>query len=72
MRGVNVFHLHVFADASNIACSAATIAVVEGDTGVVRGLLTSKSRISKQNTSIPRLELVSGQIAANMVRNLHM
>ena len=70
VRRNKAVHLHVFADASNIACSAATIAVVEGDTGVVKGLLTSKSRISKQNTTIPRLELVSGQMAANMVRNL--
>ena len=61
----------MFADASNIACSAVTIAVVEGETGVVKGLLTSKSRISKRNTSIARLELVGGQMAANMVRNLH-
>ena len=68
---IQVVHLHVFADASNIACSAVTIAVVEGETGVVKGLLTSKSRVSKRNTSIARLELVSGQMAANMVRNLH-
>ena len=57
---VQAVHLHVFADASNIACSAVTIAVVEGETGVVKGLLTSKSRISKRNTSIARLELVGG------------
>ena len=61
----------MFADASNIACSAVTIDVVKGETGVVKGLLTSKSRVSKRNTSIARLELVSGQMAANMVRNLH-
>ena len=68
---VQAVHLHVFADASNIACSAVTIAVVEGERGVVKGLLTSKSRISKRNTSIARLELVGKQMAANMVRNLH-
>ena len=68
---IQAVHLHVFADASNIACSAVTIAVVAGETGVVKGLLTSKSRVSKWNTSIARLELVSGQMAANMVRNLH-
>ena len=37
---------------------------------MVKGLLTSKSRISKRNTSIARLELVSGQMAANMIGNL--
>ena len=37
---VQAVHLHVFADASSIACCAVTIAVVEGETGVVKGLLT--------------------------------
>ena len=68
---IQAVHLHVFADASNIACSAVAIAVVEGETGVVKGLLTSKSRVSKRNTSIARLELVSRQMAVKMVRNLH-
>ena len=62
--------LHVFADASNIVCSAVTIAVMEHSTDFVKGLLTSKSRISKLNTSISSLELVSRQMAANMVKNL--
>jgi len=59
----------VFADASNSACSAVTIAIAEEETGVVKGLLKSKSRISKRNTSRARLELVGRQMAANMVRN---
>ena len=67
---IKAVHLYVFADASNIACSTVTVAVVEHSTSVVKGLLTSKSRISKRNTSISRLELVSGQMAANMVKNL--
>lgn len=45
-----------------------TIVVVEHSTGVVKGLLTSKSRISKRNTSISRLGLVCGQMTANMVK----
>ena len=36
----------------------------------MKGLLTSKSRLSKRNTSIARLELVGGQMAANMAKNL--
>ncbi len=70
LKQIKAVHLHVFAAASNTACSAVTVAIIEGDTGVVKGLLTSKSRISKQNTTIPRLELTSGQMAANMVKNL--
>ena len=67
---MKLVHLHIFADASTLACCAAAIAVVEGDTGIVQGLLVSKSRISKRDTSIPRLELVSGHMAVNMARNL--
>ena len=62
--------LLIFADASTLACFAAAVTVVEGGTGVVKGLLASKSRISKRDTSIPRLELVSGHMAANLARNL--
>ena len=64
-------HLHVFADASKTACSAVVIAVIEHSSGVVKGLLTSKSRISKRNTTIPRLELISGHMAANIAKNIN-
>ena len=70
LRKVKAIHLHVFADASFTACSAVTIAVIEDSSGIVKGLLASKSRIAKRNTSIARLELVGGQMAANMARNL--
>ena len=32
---VKAFHVHVFADATNVACLAATIDVIEGTTAVV-------------------------------------
>ena len=71
MTKADAVHLHVFADASNLACCAAAIAVVEHSSAVVKGLLTSKSRISKRDTSIARLELISGQMAANLAKNIH-
>ena len=40
---VKATELHLFADASNLACSAVTIAVIEQSSGTVKGLLTSKS-----------------------------
>ena len=67
MKGI---HIHQFADASNLACSTATIVLVEGRTGLIKGLLCSKSRISKRSLSIAWLELVSRHMAANMVRNV--
>ena len=69
-KETKAIELHVFADASKLACSAVTIAVVEHSSGTIKGLLTSKSRISKRNTSIPRLELVGAHMAANMAMNL--
>ena len=68
MESIN---LHLFADASILACCAVAVAVVEHEAGAVKGLLTSKSRISKRNTSIARLEFVTGHMAANMAKNLH-
>ena len=68
---VKAIELHLFADASNLACSAVTIAVIEQSTDTVKGLLISKSRISKKNTLIPRLELVAAHMAANMAKNIH-
>ena len=67
MKGV---HIHQFADASQIACSTVTIAVIEHETYKVMDLLTSRSRIARKNTSIAWLELISGVMAANIVKNL--
>ena len=69
-KRVKAVHIHQFADASEIACSTVTIAIVEDETNRVMGLLTSKSSIAKKNTTIARLELISGHMAANMVRNM--
>ena len=44
--------------------------VVNHSMETVKGLLTAKARISKTNTSISRLELISGQTAANMAKNV--
>ena len=63
-------HLHVFADACSLACCATTVALVEHESGLIKGLLTSKSRICKRGISIARLELISGHMAANLARNI--
>ena len=62
--------LHLFADASTMACSTVAIAVVEQESTTSKGLLVSKSRLSKRNTSVPRIELVSGHMGANLAKNL--
>ena len=67
---VKSIDLHLFADASSLACSATMIALVKQDTGTVQGLLSSKSRISKRNTTMPRQELVAGHMANNVQQTL--
>ena len=60
--------LHLFSDANTMACCTAAIAGVQDNSGKSKGLLASKSRLSKRNTSVPRLELVSGHMEASLVR----
>ena len=38
--------------------------------GVSQGLVTAKSRLAKQGLTIPRLELVSGHMAVNLIANV--
>ena len=61
--------LHVFADASKIGTGAVTYAVVHQPSGVSQGIVAAKSRISKK-TTIPRLELIGGVMAANLLKNV--
>ena len=60
----------MFADASIVANCAAVYAVVYQPNSVSQGLVTSKSQISKQNIAIPRLELISTHMGANLVQNV--
>ena len=62
--------LHAVGDASSQGVSAAVYAVVDQESGVTQGLITSKLRLSKQNLTIPRLELVAGNMAANLAVNI--
>ena len=61
--------LHCFGDASGRGVSAALYAVVTQPSGVIVGLVTAKARLAKQGLSIPRLELVSGHMAINLITN---
>ena len=62
--------LHAFGDASGKGVSAAVYAVVQQPSGTNQGLVTAKSRLSKKGLTIPRLELVSGHMATNLVYNV--
>lgn len=67
---IDDIHLHSFGDASGKGVAAAVYAVVFQPSGVSQGLVAAKARLSKQGLTIPRLELVSGHMAVNLITNV--
>ncbi|XP_028409519.1 uncharacterized protein LOC114532142 [Dendronephthya gigantea] len=67
---VSAITLHAFGDASKVGVSAVVYAVVEQEHGTTQGLVCAKSRVAKRDLSIPRLELVAGHMAVNLVSNV--
>ena len=65
-ESITAVDLHVFGDASIVASCAVVYAVVHQPSITNQGLVGSKSRISKKNLIIPRLELVSAHMASNL------
>ena len=65
-RHIAAVDLHVFADASIVTSCAVVYTVVHQPSITNQGLVGSKSRISKKNLIIPRLELVSAHMASNL------
>ncbi|KAL9976252.1 hypothetical protein ACROYT_G013529 [Oculina patagonica] len=62
--------LHAFGDASATGVSAAVYAVVHQDQGLTQQLICAKSRLAKKNLTIPRLELIAGHMAVNLITNV--
>ena len=62
--------LHAFGDTGGSGISAAVYVVITEASGVSKGLIAAKSRLAKKNLTIPRLELVSAHMAANLVDNV--
>ena len=69
-ESITAVDLHVFGDASIVASCAVVYAVVHQPSVTNQGLVVSKSRISKKNLTIPRLELVSIHMASNLIENV--
>ena len=67
---ITTITLHAFGDASKTGVAAAVYAVVEQSEGTTQGLVCAKSRLAKRNLTIPRLELVAGHMAVNLVTNV--
>ena len=67
---VQAIDLHAFGDASGQGTCAAVYAVIYQNQGTAQGLVTAKSRLAKKGLTIPRLELVSGQMAMKLLDNV--
>ena len=72
MKAVEDIQLHGFGDASKVGCCLTVYVVASDGVKTTQGLLTSKVRVAKKNLTIPRLELVSGHMGANMLDNTRM
>ena len=69
-ESITAVDLHVFGDASIVASCAVVYAVVHQPSVIHQSLVVSKSRISKKNLTIFRLELVSAHAASNLTENV--
>ena len=59
--------IHVLSDASLLGTCVVAYAVIRRlPPGTKQGMIASKSRLSKKQLTIPRLELVAAQMAANL------
>ena len=67
LRGIE---LHSSGDASANGVAACVYAVVRQVAGINQGLFAARSRLSKQGLTIPRLELVGGHMAVNLITNV--
>ena len=64
--------LHGFGDASSRGVCAVIYAVVNQSGDISQELVCSKSRIAKRNLTIPRFELISGHMTANLITNVQV
>ena len=69
-EAIDSIELHAFGDASELGTSACVYAVIHQSLGVSQGIIAAKSRLAKKDTTIPRLELVSSHMAANLLENV--
>ena len=69
-KEITLIEFQGFSDASTLRCCVIVYAAVRQGNQLSQGLLTSKSRLSKKNLTIPRLELVSCHIISNLLDNM--
>ena len=61
---------HLFGNASIIGTIVVAYAVIQQTWSRMQGFISSKSWLSKKNTSIPRLELIAAVMVAKLTENI--
>lgn len=69
-KAIEEIERHTFGDASAKGVCAALYAIVKQCGSTNAGLVASRARLAKQDLSIPRLELVSANMAKNLMVNV--
>ena len=69
-ENIEAIDLHVFGDTSGAGTATVMYAVVFQESGTNQGLVAAKARLAKKSLTIPRLELVSAHMAANLAQNV--
>ena len=69
-EAINSIDLHIFGDASILGYCTVAYAVVSRPSKVNQGLVASKSRLSKKDITILRLELIATHMVANLATNI--
>ncbi len=67
---IKEIHLHAFGDASGKGVLAAVYGVSKQDSGDTQMLIAAKSRLAKRALTIPRLKLIAGHMAVNLITNV--
>ena len=67
---LNAIDIQVFANSSMIGTCETAYAVIHQTGPVNQHLIASKSRLAKQNMSIPRLDLIAIRMTSNLPENI--
>ena len=67
---MDAIYLHACGDSSGFRTAACVYVVVAQPPGDSQGLLAGKSGLAKKGLTMPRLELVPGQMAANLLATI--
>ena len=70
LKLVQALDLQAFCDSSGKGTAVAVYAVMYQESGIHQSLLAANARLAKKGLTMPRLELISAYMGANIVDNI--